>query len=341
MDTRSTASLGDPVGGLDRLAEATGATFAHINEARSRTAARIAEVSTVLGAHVPVAGISTCIFGSWAREELTEESDNDWAILVNREFGPYDPAVLAEFVPAQSELGADDRKPGEQGVFGVPIGVNELIENIGLDADSNTNLTRRMLLLLESRELHGNVRCAAVRGVLGRYLNEGVKDERPPRFLLNDVVRYWRTICVDFEGKSDSSHPKWTTRNAKLRTSRKLLFAGGLVPVLLCHLCSAADMQAFLTRWFDATPLDRLSTAFLYVEAHDPGLRAIGAYDRWLGLMSDADIRTELLEMKFASRDGSALFHDIRDIGREFEAGLVALLFSTRLAQLTRRYAIF
>lgn len=341
MDTRSAASLADPVGGLDRLAEATGATFVHINAARSRTAARVEDVVTGLGAHPPVADISTCIFGSWAREELTEESDDDWAVLVNREFGPYDPTVLGEIVPAQRILGVDARKPGAQGVFGVPIGVNELVLNIGLDADSNTNLTRRMLLLLESRELHGNVRAAAVSSVLGRYLNEGIKDERPPRFLLNDVVRYWRTICVDFEGKSDTGDPKWATRNAKLRTSRKLLFAGGLVPVLLCHMCSATDMQAFLTRWFDATPLDRLSTAFLYVEAHDPGLRAIAAYDRWLGLMSDADVRAELLALKFESRDDSSLFHDIRDIGREFEAGLVALLFSTRLAQLTRRYAIF
>lgn len=57
--------------------------------------------------------------------------------------------------------------------------------------------------------------------------------------------------------------------------------------------------------------------------------------------MSDANVRHDLLDLTFDTRDSSPLFHEIREIGREFEAGLDALLFSTPLAQLTRRYAIF
>jgi len=37
--------------------------------------------------------------------------------------------------------------------------------------------------------------------VLDGYLRGDVKDHRPPRFFLNDVIRYWRTITVDFVGK--------------------------------------------------------------------------------------------------------------------------------------------
>lgn len=59
-----------------------------------------------------------------------------------------------------------------------------------------------MLLLLESVGATNEDVHEVVTGELAdRYLDESVKDFRVPRFLLNDVVRYWRTICVDFAGK--------------------------------------------------------------------------------------------------------------------------------------------
>ncbi|HEY6889598.1 MAG TPA: hypothetical protein VI300_17505 [Solirubrobacter sp.] len=348
MDPGSPTGLGaidDPSGGVERLSEATGVAFEHLQAARDQTARRTAEVTAALARAGSRDGLSTCVFGSWAREELTAESDDDWAVLVARPFAAYDPDVLAEIVAAQAQLGAGDRRPGTQGVFGEPICVPDLAARIGLDADTNTNFTRRMLLLLESRELHGDVRRSAVEQILGRYLYESHTAGQPPRFLLNDVVRYWRTICVDFEGKAAGSagarDPKWASRNAKLRTSRKLLFAGGLVPVLLCHLCEPAATAGFLSRWFDASPLDRVSTAFLFVGLPDSGVRALAAYDRWIGLMAQPDVRAELDTLTVEARDLSPLYAEIRDIGRAFEDALGALLFSSRLGPLTRTYAIF
>ncbi len=97
------------------------------------------------------------MFGSWAREELTSGSDDDWAVLAAEPFAAYDPEIVAAMAVAQQHLGVDNQAPGEQGVFGVPFDLPSLVDNIGLDADTNTNLTRRMLLLLESRELVGTV----------------------------------------------------------------------------------------------------------------------------------------------------------------------------------------
>ncbi len=174
------------------------------------------------------------MFGSWARGELTEGSDNDWAILTpeGREADTDVQSLAASCREIFNETG---KAPGAQDVFGIPFAWSPLADEIGLDKDSNTNLTRRMLTLLESVALTGTARDECWREILDRYLRRGVKDHWPPRFLLNDTIRYWRTICVDFEGKHKTSggdDPKWVTRNAKLRTSRKILFAGGLLPVL-------------------------------------------------------------------------------------------------------------
>ena len=51
-----------------------------------------------------------------------------------------------------------------------------------------------------------------------------------PHFLQNDLVRYWRTVAVDFGAKQwRSLRRDWYLRYAKLVTSRKVLFAGSLM----------------------------------------------------------------------------------------------------------------
>jgi hypothetical protein len=318
--------------------------FEHLAEAANHTAGELeAKTASLAGAELS-ADMSIVVFGSWARDELTEGSDDDWAVLVAREFHAYDVEVTQAMALAQAHLGERGKNPGAQAVFGVPFDVDGLVDRIGLDADTNRNLTRRMLLLLESRELRGTVRADCWNQVLERYLRFGIKNNRPPRFLLNDLVRYWRTICVDFEGKhaeGGEGDPKWVTRNAKLRTSRKLLFAGGLLPILLCHLRAADEMHAFLTTWLTATPLDRLAAAFLHYGAVDEGVRAFAAYDRWIEIMQDPGAREELKMLRAATRDDSALWHEIRSLGEGLQRGLTALLFDTALRPLAPQYAIF
>jgi hypothetical protein len=83
--------------------------------------------------------------------------------------------VAHAVAPAQQYVDADDKKPGSQQVFGVPFDVHGLIDHIGLDDDTNRNLTRR-LLLLESRELAGDIHSDCWGEILGRYLRFGIKN---------------------------------------------------------------------------------------------------------------------------------------------------------------------
>lgn len=286
------------------------------------------------------ADVCVAMFGSWGRRELTEHSDGDWAILIDGAGRTDARPLLSEMAGA---LGAEGREPGSQGVFGALVSCDNLVERIGLDGDDNKNLTRRMLLLLESTAVVNEpVHTACRKRVLDGYLDDSVKGYRPPRFLLNDLIRYWRTICVDFVGKErEGVGQKWALRNLKLGLSRKALFAGGLLPVLLCHRFTAADIPPFLDKALASPSLDRIAWAFLRLDALDAGIRAIGAYDRFIGLLGSGDARAELERLSREQARASELFVYGKRLAAEFQQGLLALLFETSLEPLVREYGIF
>lgn len=325
---------------LERLAQHSAEGFPNLFNARDRTKQQLAETRERLRKVEYDSDASVVLFGSWGRQELTSGSDNDWAILVDgaeRQGVCPRPGLIKELI------GEDDRKPGAQGVFGCTIFGQNLVERIGLDDDDNKNLTRRVLLLLESvPALNEEPVTRCWNAVLEGYLDDSIKGYRPPRFLLNDMIRYWRTVCVDFVGKERTgSGEKWALRNIKLRLSRKALFAGGLLPVLLCHRYARDDIHPFLVDVLRRPSIDRVALAFLEVGAIDAGVRAIRAYDRFIGLLGDTNSRAELERLSKADVDGSRVFREGKKLGSDFQQGLLALLFETSLEPLVREYGIF
>ncbi|NLT05367.1 MAG: hypothetical protein GXY03_03560 [Solirubrobacterales bacterium] len=322
---------------LERLSEASGREFPNLLTARRRTEAGLSERRQALSKLATDGDVAVVLMGSWGRAEVTSASDDDFMVLLRGD-------QRAEPRPSVDDVGAVlDNPPGDQGIFGAPVASRQLVENIGLEEDSNTNHSRRMLLLLESVPVAGDaVHARVVSEVVERYLDASVKDYRPPRFLLNDLVRYWRTICVDFAGKEHRGPEKWGIRNAKLRTSRKVLFAGGLLPVLGCAAFERGEMRRFLVTQLGLPPTDRIAESFLARGAADEGGRALGAYDDFLGLMDDQSFRMELSEVTRGTAKESSAFQDAARLGEDLERGLLALLFETdSLRNLTRDYLVF
>jgi hypothetical protein len=156
-------------------------------------------------------------------------------------------------------------------------------------------------------------------------------------------VRYWRTICVDFAGKErERGGAGWGLRNAKLRNSRKVLFASGLLPLLLCEKLNRADMSRFLIDQFGAPAVDRIAYAFLAAEAADAGARALGAYDRFLGILGDEERRLHLKNLTRDEAKDSETFVEARKLGETLQDALLALLFETpHFMHVSRRYSVF
>lgn len=332
-----------PQGALDELASHARRGFPQLLAARDRTERDLDDLRRRLRDGPCDPGSSVVMMGSWGRRERTTGSDDDYLVLVDgEEPGAGAPPVEPQIARLEGLLGRGEAKPGTQGTFGRQVFVGPMVRHIGLEEDGNRNLTQRMLLLLESVPVVGREAYRrSLEQVVDGYLAGEAKDYRPPRFLLNDLIRYWRTICVDFAGKARADDQKWGMRNAKLRLNRKLLFAGGLIPVLHCHLHLQDEQRAFLLDALQAPPTDRLAHAFLRHDAIDEGVRALGAYDRWLGMLDDPEARAHLTGLTREAAADDAVFRDVRRLAQEFERGLIALLFETGLSPLAREFVLF
>jgi len=300
---------------VDSLEREMGATWPAIRKARTTTEEKRSILRAAFKGKI-AADTSLVVFGSIAREEFTSGSDSDWMLLVDGQAYPEHGDQRHTISTEMERLGFSE--PGRSGVFGCMTGSHDIVHEIGGEDDTNSNTTRRVLLLLESlpignREAYDRVRCQ----ILSRYLRDDrglVRSDgtfRVPRFLLNDLTRYWRTVTVDFVYKQRAEGgEKWALRNAKLRMSRKLVFASGLLRCFFCHLDPAAagarealaapkpDMTKLLTYLeseLAQTPLELLARASLELTSQRATARKLfDSYDRFLSVLDNSEKREVL-----------------------------------------------
>jgi predicted nucleotidyltransferase len=362
---RVLAEIPEPIAALeDRL----GRGFPQMAAARAAAHDRRRQLAEALGPLAPPE-TTVVVFGSLARDEVTRGSDIDWTLLV-------DGAADRHHLEAAQEIGrlveADHKAPGPEGTFGSMAFGHDLVHQIGGEDDTNSNTTRRILLLLESAPVSDDTAYRRViEHVLGRYLGEdrglwyGGGPYKVPRFLLNDIVRYWRTVTVDFVYKQRNRAGRgWALRNLKLRLSRKLIFVAGL---LACFRFQTAledaerqelftvppgHDQAGLARvvdlfagWLDHTPLESLATALVDLPDSrlDTAAELFGAYEEFLTFLDDPEHRERLSRPLDDDLGRDPVWRQGIDIGRRFQDGLDHLFLApeTRFYDLTRKYAIF
>jgi hypothetical protein len=347
---------------VDELGARLRLTWPSIIEARRYTAQIQADIAARIVSSVP-ADTSLVVFGSQARKEATPESDVDWALLIDGQ--AYASHHTAALEIDREVVALDLSKPGVEGTFGGLVFSHDLIHYIGGEPDTNANTTRRLLLLLESAAIGpSEVRARVIHQVLKRYVAEDfglllAQTEGVPRFLLNDIVRFWRTMAVDFAYKRRARQAKgWALRTVKLRLSRKLTYVAGL---LACYSCAGlgtlegCDMEErplrvvdHLATFLRQTPLEMLAGTLL-THLAEPGFEQaardlFNSYDAFLAMISDENQRETLRDLPPEAAATDPLYNRARDLGHVFQRGLTTLFLdpnATPLHRLTRSYGVF
>ena len=311
---------------------------------------------------------SLVVFGSLAREEWTSGSDLDWTYLIDGEVNS-DHAVIAQEISRILKRHSDHFPvPGRTGIFGNMAFSHDIVHQIGGQSDTNKNTTQRVLLLLESTVIGVGRGAQAyervLKAVIDRYLEEDshLLDEdgqsyRVPRFLLNDIVRFWRTMAVDFASKQkDRGGEGWGLRNAKLRMSRKLIFASGLLLCFSCGLDTSLrkkisteknaiklNLVNHIREWVQLTPLEIVAKSLeTYAVPNSVQESLFSSYAAFLELLDNPDSRAKLESLRAANSRNDPDFKRIKEISQIFESCLDYIFFENEhLKRFTRQYGVF
>jgi predicted nucleotidyltransferase len=354
---------------LDILEKRTKSKWDHLRTARLVSEREKAEITQALETF-PTADASIVVVGSLARQEFTAGSDIDWTLVLDGMSRPQDEQLARDIRKVLDDL--KKKQPGREGVFGTLASSHDLIHRIGGQDDTNANTTRRILLLLESVSIgRADAHSRVLSNILFRYLEEdrglwfGSNDSKVPRFLFNDVARYWRTMAVDFAYKQRTRPDGgFLLRNTKLRTSRKLLFLAGMVTCFECHtgvevserreFYRAKPVEAVIGRLrhvLAQPPLEIVASALLPYEKFDGSIKKLfTAYDEFVGVLADETPlpsgmtkREHLDTLPLDKIEGDKVASEARDLSHRFRDAISELFLTkeTELGRLTLEYGVF
>lgn len=291
--------------------------------------------------------------GSMGRYEMSQASDLDFLVICNAGSG-HDHAReqgVADELRQKAMPGVSLRPPGKTGLFGGTLNDSELYEIIGLDEDTNPTHSRRVLVLEESVSLSNpRMHDRLLRTMANRYIDAiPLGQYKVPRFLVNDLARYWRQLTVDYQAKSESEPS--SLRRLKLIGPRKFTYASSVLALLTLELrdLDRQGIEDRLVDVFKAPPSLRFLSELTYlrdevgeVDGLAHGLEAIRAVNEYSGLLANASWRAQIESAKTReASDSLPEFQHARSIARRMQESLEGLFFSPSLEKLTKKYLVF
>lgn len=318
------------------------AAYSQITENRAFSLEVLAHVQPKV-AEAALDGVRcVAIAGSFGRLEASHVSDADLIIVLDDEVAEagdeqrtvIETVVVDLLAAAFEERGIE--RPNPEGVFAKPRTLAELLPpieagGIGTHTEASDIMGKRLLLLMESRAIWNE---AAYEDVIDQIFNRYAELVRadPTKeyvYLLNDLIRYFRFICVNYQSTFGNQNEKWAIRNVKLRHSRIIIYIG-----LLALLGSASTYRDdskidAVRQQLALSPLERLEHAYDHVG--DFGFyKVAGLYNAFLMRLSDPDVRTQLNAIEYPERYANPYFATIKANSDALQSELTNFLFRRR-----------
>ena len=288
--------------------------LSQLTERRDFSRQRLSELTTRMLEINEVRNLTgLCIYatGSYARGEASPHSDID-LFFVHAGSGASGMSKLDQLrlFARVIDIGAELKFPtfSNDGEYLKILYSEQALEKLGGREDDYHNFfTARMLLLLESVHLVNE-------SLYKRMLHEVVEsyfrdypdhaEEFRPVFLINDIIRFWKTLCLNYEHRRNkpehdkASKRKQQVKNFKLKFSRLMSCFGTVVAICASSTPVNRDFVIALT---PMSPLDRFRNAVANLPELQPLVADVLADYVWF--MDNTNLSAVELTALFDSRD--------------------------------------
>ena len=247
--------------------------------------------------------------GSLGRMEVLDHSDCDLIVVIPDAIQPESDRATDIMAAVWARLESLDlRLPKSWGIFVEPASTIGLTQSSSLGDlnESGKLFGKRMQCLLDSQPLFRAEAFRDLQRQLLEWYAAGFLARDPQRewtYLLNDLMRYYRSYAAWQQFKLKIEHDdSWYIRNAKLRASRLIMYAGMLLLLGECSRVQGGDKIEWLLNKLALTPLERVTWCMQQHDSEDVN-DLLEAYEVFLAAMADDDIRQALIDKAPRSMD--------------------------------------
>lgn len=171
--------------------------------------------------------------------------------------------------------------------------VNNFTDNIGRNDDDYSNtMTARLLLFLESKPLIGkDIYHQIINDVVSAYWRDYAFNQENfiPAYLTNDILRLWRTFCVNYESKKkfNAASHKYENKikNYKLKHSRMITCFSSIIYLIGIYSLHQKVTPVDAFEMTQISPIERiqwLTKQDEFKSLHESAHQLISLYEKFL-----------------------------------------------------------